>query len=187
MVEVAENDGHPLTLLTERVRHRYADFVERHECRARSSGVRGLDRLGRKFVATRHKNDSVPALGLTTDGKVIRERAVRDPPDRTRQWRTRNLTPRIVLFGARYDPLVTIFVCVCLHPTNIASRECLADRQTNEFLSCQDVWDDLGLQLRRAKVEDGGQADYVPGEQAVHVPTCSTTPELGVDDELDVT
>jgi hypothetical protein len=93
----------------------------------------------------------------------------------------------IVLFGPRDHPLVTIFVCVRLHASNIASRECLADRQTNELLSGKDVWDDLGLQLPRSKAEEGRQADHVPSKQAVHVPTCAAPSELGVDDELVVT
>lgn len=83
VVEVAEDNGHPLTLLAERVRHWHTDLVERHERRARRSGVRGLDRLGGKLVTARHEDDGVPALGLAADGEVIRERAVRDPPVRT--------------------------------------------------------------------------------------------------------
>lgn len=71
------------------------------------------------------------------------------------QQRTGHLGLRNVLFGARDNPLIAVFVCVRLHATHIASRECFADCQTNEFLSCQDVWDDLGLQFRRTKVKDG--------------------------------
>ena len=82
MVEVAEDDGHPLTLLAERVRHWYTDLVERHERRPCRGGVRGLDWLGGKLVTSRHEDHSVPALGLAADGEVISERAVRDPPVR---------------------------------------------------------------------------------------------------------
>jgi hypothetical protein len=83
VVEVAEDDGHPLALFAKRVRNWHTDFVERHERRARRSGVRGLNRLGGKFITARHEDDSVPALGLAADGEVIRERAVGDPPVRT--------------------------------------------------------------------------------------------------------
>ena len=83
VVEVAEDDGHPLTLLAERIRHRYTDLIERHECRPCRRGVRGLDWLGGKLVTSRYEDHSVPALGLASDSKVIRERAVRDPPVRT--------------------------------------------------------------------------------------------------------
>ncbi len=161
VVEVAQDDGHALTLLAERVRHWHADLVERHERRPCSGGVRSLDRFGGNFVTARYKNDGVPAIGLAADGD-----------------------PSIVLFGARDDPLITIFVGVRLHAANIASCECLADRQTNVFLPCQDVWNDLGLQLGRTKVEDGWQANYVTGEQAVHKPACAAPPEFVVDDEL---
>jgi hypothetical protein len=71
-------------------------------------------------------------------------------------------------------------------PTSLPANASLIARQMN-FFPAKDVWDDLGLQLRRTKVKDGWQADHVPSEQAVHVPTCAAPPELGVDDELDVT
>jgi hypothetical protein len=48
MVELVEDDAHPLALLSKRVRHRHTDLVERHERRTRRSGIRGLDRRGRK-------------------------------------------------------------------------------------------------------------------------------------------
>lgn len=83
MVEVAEDDGHPLALLAKRVRNWHTDFVERHERRACSSGVRGLDRLGGEFITARNEDDSVPAVGLAADSEIIRERAVGDPPVRS--------------------------------------------------------------------------------------------------------
>lgn len=83
MIEVTEDNGHPLALLAERIRKWYTDLVERHERSARRSGVRGLNRLGGKLVAAWHEDDGVPTVGLAADSKVIRERAVCDPPIRT--------------------------------------------------------------------------------------------------------
>ena len=83
VVEITENDGHPLALLAERIRNWYTDLVEHHERSARRSGVRGLNRLGGNLVTAWHEDDGVTAVGLAADGKVIRERAVCDPPVRT--------------------------------------------------------------------------------------------------------
>jgi hypothetical protein len=82
VIEVTEDDGHPLALLAECIRNWHTNLVECHECRARSSGVCGLNRLGGKLVTAWHEDDSVPAVGLAADGEVIRECAVRDPPVR---------------------------------------------------------------------------------------------------------
>ena len=83
VVEVVEDDAHSLALFAKRIRHWHTDFIECHERRARRSGVRGLDWLGREPFAARHENDGVPALGLAADGEVIREGPVRNPPART--------------------------------------------------------------------------------------------------------
>ncbi len=91
---------------------------------------------------------------------------------------------KAILFRARDDPLVTIFVSISLHAANIAPRKCLADSQTNELLSGKDVRDDLGLQLRRTKVEDGRQTDHAAGKQTVHVAPCATARKLRINDEL---
>lgn len=45
VVKVVEDDGHPLSLFTKRVRDWHPDLVERHERRTRCRGVRGFDRL----------------------------------------------------------------------------------------------------------------------------------------------
>jgi hypothetical protein len=72
-----------------------------------------------------------------------------------------------------------------LHAADIAPSESLAYRQTNEFLPREDVWDDLGLQLRGAKVEDWRQTNHVASKQTVHIAPGATARKLRVDDELD--
>ena len=56
VVEVVEDDAHSLTLLAKRIRHWHTDLVECNERRARRSGVRSLDRLGREPFTVRHEN-----------------------------------------------------------------------------------------------------------------------------------
>ena len=79
MVEVTEDDRHPPALLAECVGQWNADLVERHKRCACSGRIRSLDRLGGKLICARNKDDGVSTLRLTTNGEVIRERAVRYP------------------------------------------------------------------------------------------------------------
>jgi hypothetical protein len=93
VVEVTEDNRHASALLTERVGQWNADLVERHECCACSGRIRSLDRLGRKLIRARNKDDGVSTLRLATNGEVIRERAIRYPSVGLRINNGRGLTP----------------------------------------------------------------------------------------------
>ena len=187
MVEVAEDDGYPLTLFTKCVRDRDADFVERHEGCPCSGRVCRLDWLGGESISTWHKNDGVSALRSAANSEVVREGAIRNPPVHSRINKASYPIPTVkayVLLRARDDPLITIFVGISLHAADIAPSERLTNRQTYELLASKDVRDDLGLEFRRTKVEDGRQTDYVASKKTIHVSSCATACKLRVNDEL---
>ena len=167
MIEVAKNDGYALALFSECVGQWDADLVKRHERCPCSGGVRRFDRLGGKPISARHKNDGVTAIRPAANSEVVRECAIRYPSVRSLISKASYMVPTAktnVLLRARDDPLIPIFVGVSLHAADIAPCKCLADRQTDKLLTREDVRDDLGLELRRTKVNDRWQTDHIASE-----------------------
>ena len=101
------------------------------------------------------------------DGEVVGERAVRDP-----------------LLRAGDHPLVAVALGVGLQPADVAAGERLADREADELLAVEHLWDDLGLQFGRPVVEHGREADDLPRKEAIDIASRAEAANLKVDDEL---
>jgi hypothetical protein len=85
-----------------------------------------------------------------------------------------------VLLGARNHPAIAISHRRGLQTTDITSSECFADGQANKLLAGQNLWDNLGLDLVRAEVDDRRETNNTSCKEAINVPAAAAASKLKV-------
>ena len=90
------------------------------------------------------------------------------------------------LLCTRDDPVLSILRLRRgrLEAKDVGARIRLRHRQANEFLRAQDLRHDTRLQLGRAEVEHGREADDAPRHEAVTIAAGAATGDFLGDDEL---